>query len=240
MNETRLSIGQLLEGGLAQLLAFRSKAIAGILAFFIIELILAFDYRGDIPLPPVLSQAMSEDAIWFMIAVLAIYYVAYAVLSAILTRSLIPTSIDRHVVGSSNASLIGMASIAYYLSVIGISFGLVFLVLPGIYLIARWYLIVPLVVSGRSGIIDAFTQSWDATHASAGALMGISLVIVIPALILGGVDYMSDDPEATYTVPRLVLDSAVFALSTVFGIAVSVFAYRKLIDDREEYRTVFD
>src|SRR5215470_11813539 len=75
------------------------------------------------------------------------------------------------------------------LAAIGIGIGLVLLIVPGLILLTFWCLIVPFIVIGETGPIDAFGQSMRAVRGYAwnvfGTLVLVFLLYIAFAIVLG-------------------------------------------------------
>lgn len=71
-----------------------------------------------------------------------------------------------------------------FLSTLGILVGSVFLILPGIYLAARWALTSAFVVAERNSTLESLAASWKATRGSAWSIFAVQLVFVIAVAIL--------------------------------------------------------
>lgn len=67
---------------------------------------------------------------------------------------------------------------------IAVGIGLLFLVLPGIYLMLRFAVTPHLVFLEEAGPVQALQSSWGQTSGHLGTLLGILLAVAIPALIL--------------------------------------------------------
>jgi hypothetical protein len=76
---------------------------------------------------------------------------------------------------------------AYLLSVIAVFFGLLLLILPGIYVGARLALYPSYMMIENRGVIDSLKLSWEATDEHGGTLFGLTLlfivITVIPAIV---------------------------------------------------------
>jgi hypothetical protein len=77
---------------------------------------------------------------------------------------------------------------AYVLSIIAVFFGLLLLILPGIYLGARLALFPAFIMLEGKGVIDSLKLSWEKTDEHGGILFGLTLlfvsITVIPSSIL--------------------------------------------------------
>ena len=73
------------------------------------------------------------------------------------------------------------------LAAIGIGIGFLLLIAPGLYLLARWALVVPAVVLERRGIGEAFGRSSELTAGHRWKVLAIVLITSIGAAIVGGI-----------------------------------------------------
>ena len=77
---------------------------------------------------------------------------------------------------------------AYFLSIFAVFFGLLLLILPGIYLGARLALFPAFIMLEGKGVIDSLKLSWEKTDEHGGILFGLTLlfvsITVIPSSIL--------------------------------------------------------
>ena len=72
---------------------------------------------------------------------------------------------------------------AYFLSIFAVFFGLLLLILPGIYLGARLALFPAFIMLEDKGVIDSLKLSWEKTDEHGGALFGLTLLFVLLTVI---------------------------------------------------------
>ena len=72
---------------------------------------------------------------------------------------------------------------AYFLSIFAVFFGLLLLILPGIYLGARLALFPAFIMLEDKGVIDSLKLSWEKTDEHSGALFGLTLLFVLLTVI---------------------------------------------------------
>jgi hypothetical protein len=77
----------------------------------------------------------------------------------------------------------GAFFIAGLLTGLAMILGFVLLILPGIYLSARWTMVDAVVVAENRGATEAMRRSWEATQGSVLPIIFAGLVIAIPAVI---------------------------------------------------------
>ena len=98
-----------------------------------------------------------------------------------------PGSVER---GSTNNSLgvrIFLTLLAALVAGLAVLVGLLLLVLPGLYLFTRLYLVVPAVMLGDDGPLEALSSSWDRTEGNVLTVAGVALAVfaVSSAVTLG-------------------------------------------------------
>jgi hypothetical protein len=72
---------------------------------------------------------------------------------------------------------------AYILSVIAVFFGLLLLILPGVYVGARLALFPSFMMMENKGVLDSLKLSWEATDEHGGTLFGLTLLFILIMLI---------------------------------------------------------
>lgn len=87
------------------------------------------------------------------------------------------------VIGTS-ASLALPALAANLMQGIMVGFGLVLLILPGLWLLARFLLVVPIIVRETRDPIEALKRSWTLTEGNGFRILGMLLVLILGFLLL--------------------------------------------------------
>ncbi len=115
-----------------------------------------------------------EDALFpgLIAAFVVIIPVQYFVTEHLLADRIQPEVLARRRYGSLFA--------ASFLSSLAITLGLVFLVVPGMYLAGRWLASSAFVVAEGKGGTDSLRASWDASFASQNAHVIAALISIIP------------------------------------------------------------
>lgn len=130
---------------------------------------------------------------------------------------------------------------AAILSGLGMIVGLVFLIIPGLYLAARWSVAPALVITHRYRATEALGASWDATQASAWKLV-LVFVVAFTVMICGIVAFgvvagMADAAEQTPVV--VAMTQLLSDLAVVAGPFLTVAIYKQIVGALEEFESVF-
>ena len=127
---------------------------------------------------------------------------------------------------------IGSVAIASILASIGIFFGFVVIIVPGLILLTLWSLIVPEIVIGGAGAIESFSRSWRTVRGYAWHVFGtyilvfliliageIVLSLILSALPYGWRSFISDLVVDTFVVPFIaaVITLIYYRLTTAHG-----------------------
>jgi hypothetical protein len=76
---------------------------------------------------------------------------------------------------------------AYVLCIIAVFFGLLLLILPGIYLGARLALFPAFITLEGKGVIDSLKLSWEETDEHGGTLFGLTIFFILLTTIISGI-----------------------------------------------------
>jgi hypothetical protein len=82
---------------------------------------------------------------------------------------------------------LGALIVAGILAALGIGIGLVLFIVPGLYLLSRWAVIVPTIVLEKRSAGEAFTRSTELTAGHRWAVLGIAVVTFLGTAIVGGI-----------------------------------------------------
>ena len=86
---------------------------------------------------------------------------------------------------------------AYMLCAIAVFFGLLLLILPGIYVGARLALFPSYMMMENKGVFDSLKSSWEATDEHGGTLFGLTLLFIVIMLIPSSIFTSMLDPGFT-------------------------------------------
>ena len=88
-----------------------------------------------------------------------------------------PGSVERGPTSNSLGVRVLLALLAAFVAGLAILVGLLLLVLPGLYLFTRLYLVVPAVMLGDDGPLEALGNSWDRTEGNVLTVAGVALAV---------------------------------------------------------------
>ena len=130
------------------------------------------------------------------------------------------------------------ALVAWLIASVGIGIGAIFLIVPGLYLSARWFIAGPLILLDGTGIVEGLRKSWSLTEASAWPLAGVSVILLVPSIVStfsdSEIDSVTGLPEAGMVAELLVTGGI-----AAFGTAVGVFAWSRLSCEAAELEQTF-
>lgn len=122
---------------------------------------------------------------------------------------------------------------------IAIGIGTLLLVLPGIYLAARWRLAVPILIARDADVIEAMRASWRETEAHwkslmiATAVVGVPIVVSLIAYLLVGA------ADEQFSIPLAVAANLLLYGGFTAGWLLDLAAYRLIADPRTELAQTF-
>jgi hypothetical protein len=70
---------------------------------------------------------------------------------------------------------------------IGVAFGMILLLVPGIILLLMWSVAIPALIEERRGIFAAFSRSRDLTRGSRWKILGVAVILLVSYMLLAGV-----------------------------------------------------
>lgn len=70
---------------------------------------------------------------------------------------------------------------------IAIGIGFILLLVPGLFLLTRWILITPAIVVEKRSAGESFSRSWELVKGSSWSVLGLILITLIGAAIVGGI-----------------------------------------------------
>jgi len=108
------------------------------------------------------------------------------------------------------------------LSSLGVLLGVLALVLPGLFIMARWIVAGPILVAGGNGVMASLGESWERTRGSEFQIIGAGLALGL-VLIAGGIA-VSVFLEAE-SLPRIIVAQVLSSAASVMFLALGVTLY---------------
>lgn len=160
-------------------------------------------------------------------------FLIYMVLASILQSALVRATIEdlngKQPTFSDSISraiavllpIIGLSILVY----LGLMIGFMLLVIPGIYLMLRWSVAIPVLVQERRGVLDSMSRSATLTKGNRWRILGLIVIFYVALIVLQLAVTLVVGVAATLTGGLIgaVLFALVSALSTILiSIAVAV------------------
>jgi len=164
-------------------------------------------------------------------------YVQYAVTERLLADRL-------SLRGAPPVRRYGVLFVASLLIGIGLLLGLVMLVLPALYLSARWMIATPMIVednvAGGSGF-EALKQSWQTSAPFVPAFLLATLLYGVIIVASEAVPLVTDFADLSAIEEQLVwaISNLLTGLSNVFGWTLAASAYRRAVPVQSGLEQVF-
>lgn len=124
---------------------------------------------------------------------------------------------------------------------LGVAFGFVLLIVPGIMLLCAWIVAVPALVAERRGILETFGRSAELTRGNRWQIFALLLILWVASMVLGmillaltGAGMLTAGPQAVAASPLYILAQIVTStLSSVVGATGAAVLYVELRQARE-------
>jgi hypothetical protein len=124
---------------------------------------------------------------------------------------------------------------------LAILLGGLLLVIPGVFLLIRWWLPVPIALDRNMGVNEALRESWELTapHWASilGLFVGLLALLAVPMIglfFLGGLD------ETSTSVPMSLIENAITYSVMNLGTVSTVAVYRIIYQPTAALRQVFE
>lgn len=153
---------------------YRRHATHFILISFAIYLVIAI-------INALLSWALGGYgvAIGWIISLVGMFLLQAALVTAVQDVRDGRADLDLRETVSAAMPFAGAVAVASILASIGIAVGLFLLIVPGLVLITFWSLLVPEIVIGRAGALEAFSRSWRTVSGYAWNVFGTLIVALL-------------------------------------------------------------
>ena len=162
-----------------------------------------------------------------LISIVATYWYQGIVVEA--TRDILDGRRD-HTIGSlfsSAAPFIGSLFVVGVLAGIAITIGLFLLIIPGLFLLTIWAVIVPVIVVERTGVLESFGRSRELVRDNGWKVFGVLVVlflinIVVGAILGGIVGGVADESFIGYAIANLIASVLLAPLSALAATVIYV------------------
>ncbi len=134
---------------------------------------LAIGAVGALTVGNVLLDCFASEQVSMLTGSVA-QFIAQVVVTRVATQRIIPEPFPPRVGGFFLLSLLGS---------IGVLTGLAIVILPGLYLAARWLVAGPVLLVERDGVIQAMRRSWVITAPLVWPIAGLLLILWAPAVL---------------------------------------------------------
>ena len=184
---------------------------AALVVFVPVALISGLIYAGDVSIFGALLVAA--------VATIATYWFQGMVVEA--ARDILDGRRD-HTIGSlvrSAIQVLGPLVVAGILAGIGITIGLILVIVPGLFLLTIWAVIAPVIVIERAGAIESFGRSRELVRGNGWQVFGVIVALfllqfIVTAVIQALANSVSDS-FAAYTIGDLLVRLLVAPLSAL-------------------------
>jgi Membrane domain of glycerophosphoryl diester phosphodiesterase len=174
-----------------------------------------------------------------------LFFSAWFLLQTIITSNLM-NKLDLVAGGEWRSNRFGAVFGVSMLSGIGILFGYLLLIIPGIILTVRWMVCVPSVIGTADGVGEAIRDSWEKTRGHFWPLFFASLIALLPvALVMAITGYYGFQEAQAGRVDLLnstwmsVGTNLVSTLSSILNWHLAVAAYEAIATPRETLEEIF-
>lgn len=127
------------------------------------------------------------------------------------------------------------------LTTLAIILGGLLLILPGVFLLLRWWIAVPVALDRDVGVSEAMRESWELTAPHWTSILGLLLVILaFIAIPLTGLFFLGGLEEEIMSIPMSLAMNTVLYVGTMIGTVSTVAAYRTIYQPVAQLRQVFE
>jgi len=224
MDETRLTVGEIIAGTFATIAARPAPYLV---------------YIGGMTALATAFEQMAGDAVTLPINMAGVV-AGFALLHHLFAAEGRPS---RRTFGAGFLSYFGVS----FLSGIGMVLGFILLVAPGIYLMGRWSVATGLVIAEDESATRALSRSWDLTRASHWTLFAAALVFVVVSLAIlvllgaatGAFETVVEDAAVVPLGQSLVINAATQLLGAI-GTGAVMFLTQRLAPSVNGLQDVFE
>lgn len=112
------------------------------------------------------------------------------------------------------------------LSTLGVLLGFIALVIPGLFIMARWIIAPQLLVGRGAGVMQALGESWDRTRGNEFQIIGAALALLLVLIVVGIAVSILLEPD---TLPRMIIAQLASSASSVVFLALGVALYGLIV-----------
>lgn len=234
----KLTVGTIFVGAINQIRKAPAICIGAFIVFLVMDGLIEFGTQVFASIAKNERGVLAEFVAGSVIELAIIYLLLQFLFTAAVIVALMQSEGLRGRYRATGVALL-YAVIAYSIAFVGTIVGLIFLILPGLYLGARWYIAVPIIIGRGMRVTEGLGKSWDVTRSSAGAIMGFVLVTLLPSIFLGLLEISASSGGQIIELVISVVSVLVASAFNIISIASAVFIYRVLVDNGSELREVF-
>lgn len=127
------------------------------------------------------------------------------------------------------------------LSGIAILLGGLLLIIPGVFLLIRWWVSVPIALDRDISVSEALRESWRLTASHWAAILGLFLgLLAMLVVLMFGLGLYGGLEEEGVSLPVALVANIVTYSATFIGTVSTVAVYRAISDRTTDLRAVFE
>jgi uncharacterized membrane protein len=127
------------------------------------------------------------------------------------------------------------------LTTLGIVLGGLLLIIPGVFLLVRWWIAIPVALDRDIGATEAMRESWALTAPHWASILGLFLVaLALVAIPLSGLFFLGGFDDAIVSLPMSLAMNTVLYTATMVSMVSTVAAYRTIYQPTVQLRQVFE
>lgn len=148
-----------------------------------------------------------------LVSTLLFVMISFAAQSDIVRKHLV--SVNMITPGAAKRPRIGTVSITSVIFGLAVYFGLLLLLLPGIYLASRWWAAIAVMFSEETSAVEALTLSWEKSVSHVPAISLALVILFIPSILSGVIYFYSTDGVGAISLPTSLVYNALASVSYI-------------------------
>jgi hypothetical protein len=240
--ERNLTVGEVINGTLSVLAGSRNAALMYVLVFTVLGTTLEWGlYQAGVGAIPGLENAEWLLAVFGLgagigaIALVILTIIGQYLLWEAFLRDAGIGAIDdkrRFLAFFGQAILLGL----------GVGFGFLLLIVPGLIFMARWAAAPAFLIAERQGVAHAMGSSWDMVKGNTKPVVLAILIVALVFVVLAVVTVLtfSDFASEELTLPESLLGQLASHVVTALSVALGVFLFRQLHGSSRAVSGVFE